>query len=296
MGNHHHHHHHHHHNSHDGSKNILFAFGLNFIFAIIEFIGGWYTNSVAIVSDAIHDAGDSLALLFAYFSEKISQRDPNRQFTYGHGRFSIVAAIINGVILLLGSVFVLKEAIERLASPEPVQPGGMLVLAFLGIAVNGWAAYRLSKEVGFNQKMVMYHLIEDLLGWVSVLVVSIILHFKPWYILDSILSILVSLLILKGVYKNLKKLTDIILQKFPENISIDQIEQDIGQFESVLDVHSIRGWAIDSEVSTLTLHVLVPEKMQMKDADKLKVKILNYLAEKNVRFVTLQIESSMTEC
>ena len=183
MGHDHSHHHHHH-----GSKNILVAFFLNAGFAVIELIGGYLTNSVAIYSDALHDFGDSLALLFSYYAEKLSHKDADKKYTFGYRRFSILSAFINGLILLLGSLFVIYEAAQRIMAPEEVVPEGMLGLAILGIAVNSIAAYRLSKDDGVNAKMVMYHLLEDLLGWFAVLIVSIILLFKPWFILDSILS------------------------------------------------------------------------------------------------------------
>ena len=213
----------HDHNHYQGSKNILVAFVLNATFSVIELIGGYLTNSVAIYSDALHDFGDSLALLFSYFAEKLSQKEEDENYTFGYRRFSILSAFINGVILLAGSIFVIYEAIGRIMSPEAVKPEGMLGLAILGISVNAFAAYRLSKNEGLNAKMVMYHLLEDLLGWVAVLIVSIILLFKPWFVLDSILSILISLVILRGVYKNLKKVGMIFLQKFPDELELNQI-------------------------------------------------------------------------
>jgi cobalt-zinc-cadmium efflux system protein len=220
MGEHLHHHHH-------SGKNILIAFFLNASFAVIELIGGYYTNSVSIISDALHDFGDSLALLFSFFAEKIALKKADEKFTFGYRRFSILSALINGLILLTGSIFVIDEAVSRILSPEVVKPEGMLALAVLGIIVNAVAAYRLSKNDGLNSQMVMYHMLEDLLGWIAVLIVSVILLFKPWFILDSILSILIALIILRGVYKNLLKVGMIFLQKFPDDIEINKIKQKV---------------------------------------------------------------------
>ena len=248
--------------SHDhpkGSKNILIAFFLNASFAVIELIGGYLTNSVAIYSDALHDIGDSIALLFAYFAEKLSYKKADAKFTYGYRRFSVLSALINGVILFAGSIFILVEAIKRITAPEPVIPEGMLALAVLGIVVNGIAAYRLSKDKGANQRMIMFHLWEDILGWCSVLVVSIVLLFKPWYVLDSILSILISLVILRGVYKNLIKVGEIFLQKFPESLKISEIENKIKTLPLVEDVHAIKGWSLDEDKNYLSFHVGLPE-------------------------------------
>ncbi len=285
-------HHHHHH----GSKNILLAFALNFFFAIIEFIGGYLTNSVAIYSDAIHDLGDSLALLFAYFGDKYGDKEPDEKFTYGYKRFSVLSALINGVILISGSLFVIMESIERFNNPEPVNPQGMLLLAILGVCINGFAAFRLSKDEGINQKMVMLHLLEDILGWIAVLIVSIVLLFKPWFILDSILSILISLVILRGVYKNFMSIGQIFLQSFPSSINIEELLSEIKSIDPIIDVHCLKGWAIDESNSTMSLHVVVPGSQTICDTDLIKTKIKKILESKNVKFSSIEFESDSFEC
>jgi cobalt-zinc-cadmium efflux system protein len=284
MGEHLHHHHH-------SGKNILIAFFLNASFAVIELIGGYYTNSVSIISDALHDFGDSLALLFSFFAEKIALKKADEKFTFGYRRFSILSALINGLILLTGSIFVIDEAVSRILSPEVVKPEGMLALAVLGIIVNAVAAYRLSKNDGLNSQMVMYHMLEDLLGWIAVLIVSVILLFKPWFILDSILSILIALIILRGVYKNLLKVGMIFLQKFPDDIEINKIKQKVLSLALVEDVHQIKGWSIDNQTYYLRFHVLIPEETKMKEVDELKVKIKQVLEHFHVEYSTIEFES-----
>ena len=281
----------HNHSHNHGSKNILVAFFLNATFAVVELIGGYLTNSVAIYSDALHDFGDSLALLLSYFAEKLSKKKPDAKFTYGYRRFSVLSALINGVILLTGSLFVIYEAVQRLSSPEPVKAEGMLILAFIGIAVNSFAAYRLSKDEGMNQRMVMLHLLEDILGWISVLVVSIILMFKPWYMLDSILSILISIIILRGVYKNLLKVGAIFLQRFPNNIEMKEIENSIINLGLVKDVHAIQGWSIDESTFFLSFHVSVPQNTTIIQLDELKRKIKSILRVKDVHQSSIEFES-----
>lgn len=274
-----------------GGKNILIAFYLNAGFSIIELIGGYLTNSVAIYSDALHDFGDSLALLFSYFAEKLSLKKADDEFTFGYGRFSILSAFINGLILLVGSSYVIYEAIKRIQSPEVVKPEGMILLAILGIIVNSIAAYRMSKNQGLNPQMVTYHLIEDLLGWIAVLIVSIILLFKPWYILDSVLSILISVVILRGVYKNMLKVGVIFLQKFPDQLELKKIKDQLLAFKLVVDIHAIRGWSIDDETYYLRFHVRVPEDTLISEIDKLKIDIKNILIEQNVKYSTIEFES-----
>lgn len=279
-----------------GSKNILVAFYLNATFAVVELIGGYLTNSVAIYSDALHDLGDSIALLFAYYSEKYSKKSPDSNFTFGYKRFSVLAALVNGLILLGGSVFVIYEAVFRLSNPEVVKPEGMLLLAVIGIVVNSIAAFRLSKDSGLNQKMVTYHLLEDILGWVAVFIVSIVLLFKPWFILDSILSILISLVILRGVYKNILKVLSILLQKFPDELEIDKIEKELNELTLIEDVHAFKGWSLDSESFYLRFHVSLPEITTMKEVDELKSTIKAVLKKYHVEYSSVEFESSTNGC
>ncbi len=277
------------------NKNILIAFILNASFTIIEIIGAYLTNSMAIFSDAIHDLGDSFALLFAYFSERFSHKKSDSKFTYGYRRFSVLSAFINGVILLIGSVYIIYEAIQRIGAPEAVKPGGMLGLALLGIGVNSIAAYKMSKDKGLNQRMVMYHLLEDILGWISVLIVSIILFFRPWYVLDSILSILISLVILRTVYKNLIKIGAIFLQRFPSELKINELEKEILKMEEVKNIHAIRGWSVDESNFSLSFHVVVSEILTIKEVDLLKIKIREILSKHNVKDFTLEFEADCSQ-
>lgn len=282
----------HSHSGSDGSrKNILIAFFLNASFAVIELIGGYFTNSIAIMSDALHDFGDSLALLFSYFAEKLSDKDPDEKFTFGYRRFSILAALVNGGILFAGSIFVIYEAVGRLQSPEEVKAEGMVWLAILGIAVNSYAAWRLSKNSGVNMKMIMLHLLEDLLGWVAVLIVSIILLYKPWYVLDAVLSILISVVILRGVYKSLKKVFRILLQHFPLELEIDKLKNKIEAHSGVENIHEIKGWSLDDEHHYLRFHVKVSPNTNMSSIDQVKNDIKSILREYNVTYSTIEFES-----
>lgn len=278
----------------NNEKNILLAFFLNAGFAVIEFVGGYLTNSVAIYSDALHDLGDSFALLFSYIAEKISIKKADKKFTFGYRRFSVLAALINGLILLVGSTFIIREAITRIQNPEAIHAEGVILLAILGLSVNGYAAYRMSKNSGINSRMIMFHLLEDILGWCAVLIVSIVLLFKPWYFLDSVLSILIALIIINGVIKNLFSVSKIFLQAFPENINRETIIKDLSAFENVIDIHFIQGWSVDESNFNLTLHVKVPADLRMKDVDILRYKMEAYLKENNILYTTIQFEGN--EC
>ncbi|MFM6928252.1 MAG: cation diffusion facilitator family transporter, partial [Bdellovibrio sp.] len=180
--NHHHSHshsgHHHHHHSHGAViGRMRFAFVLNLGFALVELVGGYLTNSVAIMSDALHDFGDALAMIIAIVMEKVSHKSSDQKFSYGYRRFSVLGAVITGMVLIVGSIFILIEAIPRLINPQQVHANGMLLLAVLGVAINGFAALRVSKGTSLNEKMLMWHMIEDVLGWVMVLFGALIMKF-----------------------------------------------------------------------------------------------------------------------
>lgn len=307
MGTHHHHghsdsHSHSHHghghsHAHNSGGNILTAFFLNAGFSVIEFVAGYFTNSVAILSDAVHDLGDSMALLMAYILEKYSNKKADQYFTYGYRRFSILSAFITSTILLVGSIFVIQKAVERILNPEAVHVQGVLGMAVLGIAVNGVAAWKLSKgESGLNQRAVMLHLLEDVLGWIAVLIVGFILLFKDWYILDPILSILIALLILKNVYGNLMSIARIVLQKWPDDLELEKLKQEIMNFPEIVDVHSVQAWSLDSTSHSLSLHVVVESQMLVKDLDALKKKIRHVLSHHKILHASVEFEGKDYQC
>lgn len=287
---HHHGHHHHHHDVAGNQKNILIAFFLNAGFSIVQFVGGYLTNSVAIYSDALHDLGDSIALLFAYLAEKFSQKQADKNFSFGYRRFSLLAAGVNGLILLLGSCYIIYEASLRLLNPEPIHALGVVGLAILGLSVNSYAAYRMSKNTGINSRMIMFHLFEDIMGWAAILVVSILLIFQPWYFLDSLLSILIALVIVNGVVRNLYQVLKIFLQAFPANLSQEKIKTEIMKLGQVKDVHLVQGWSVDESSYSLSLHVTVPDDLMIKEVDSIRLKIEEYLQSQHVIFTTVQFE------
>ena len=192
--------HEHHHHHHESGKNLKAAFFLNLAFTIIELIGGWYVNSVSIVSDAVHDLGDSLSLGTSWYLDSLSRKKATDSYSFGYRRFSLLGALINAIVLILGSVFVIREAILRLQTPEASDAKGMLYFALLGVAVNGYAAWKLSGGKTLNERVISWHLIEDVLGWVAVLIVSVILMFYPSPYLDPALSLLISVYILWNVF------------------------------------------------------------------------------------------------
>ena len=181
--------HHHSHSNGTNIANIKIAFFLNLFFTVFEIIGGYLTNSVAIAADALHDFGDSLSLGLSWFLEKYSLKGRSQKFSYGYRRFSLLSALINSLVLIIGSAFVLWHTIPRLFHPQSVNVKGMLLLAIGGILINGIAVLKIrNKNNSLNEKTVSWHLLEDVLGWVAVLIISIVNSFKEIAILDPLLD------------------------------------------------------------------------------------------------------------
>jgi cobalt-zinc-cadmium efflux system protein len=286
------HNHKHHNHSHDHSsvKNIKIAFFLNFFFTIIEFIGGYLTNSVAIMSDALHDLGDTFSLGLAWFLEKFSSKKRTNKFSYGYKRFSLLGAFINAVILLLGSLFILSEAIPRIINPETSNAQGMLLLAIFGILVNGYAVYKTSKGKTMNEKVISWHLLEDVLGWVAVFIVSIVMIFTNLTILDPILSILITLYILWGVLKNLKATALLFLQATPTDLNTNIIETQLKKNPLIQDVHDTHIWSLDGEEHILSSHIVIKGNSTKEDIKKIKTEIKKNLINQGIKHSTLEIE------
>lgn len=288
------HNHLHHHSS--GTKNIALAFFLNLGFCIIELIGGILTNSIAILSDALHDFGDSIALGLAWVFQKKSEQQPNAKYTYGYKRFSLLSAIINSLILLTGSVFVLYESIQRIMSPAETNAIGMFWLAILGVAVNGFAILRLRKGSSVNERVVSLHLMEDVLGWIAVLIASIVMIFVDMPILDPILSVLISCYILFNVYRNLKTILHVILQGNPENIDSKEVEKTLLSIPEVSSIHDLHIWTMDNEYIVLTVHLVLKEKITLEDQQRIRSKAHSLMGKININHSTIEIEYEGENC
>ncbi|MFV8224771.1 cation diffusion facilitator family transporter, partial [Christiangramia aquimixticola] len=247
-----------HQHSHDNSgKNLKLAFFLNLAFTILEFIGGLYVNSVAIISDAVHDLGDSLSLGTSWYLDNKSKKDSNSKFSYGYRRFSLLGALINSLVLIGGSIYVIYEAVGRILEPEHSDAQGMIIFAIIGVVVNGYAAYKLSSGKTMNEKVVSWHLMEDVLGWVAVLVVGIVLYFKDIHYLDPALSLIITLYILYNVFKRLKETLFIFLQGVPQDLDIEKIKQEILNVKNVKSLHHTHIWSQEGEHHVFTSHVIL---------------------------------------
>jgi cobalt-zinc-cadmium efflux system protein len=287
--------HSHHHHDHS-TGNISVAFWLNTIFALIEVAGGLYTNSVAILSDALHDFGDSLSLGLSWYFQKKSKQKRDTSFSYGYRRFSLLGAIINSLVLVIGSIFILREAVSRLADPQQPDTKGMLLLALMGIVVNGIAMLRLQKGKSVNERVVSLHFLEDVLGWTAVLAGSIVMMFFNVPALDPILSIGISLFILFNVYRNIRSLLRIILQGVPENVNEEAIRKKLVTIKGVEGVHDIHAWSMDGQYNILTLHLVVNGNITFQETEKIKEEARHCLEHLHLNHITIETEPPQTNC
>lgn len=289
-------HHHGHNHSHHESSNIALAFWLNFVFAIIEFIGGIFTNSVAIIADAIHDLGDSMAIGFAWIASKLSNKQPTTRYSYGYRRWSLLSALISGVILLVGSALVLSEAIPRLWQPQLPDTTGMLFLAVLGVAVNGYAVLKMRGGKTQNEKVISWHLLEDVLGWVAVLLGAILMHFTGWAWLDPLLSIAFTLFILVNVIRALGQTLGLFLQVTPDAALQQQIVDTVTAQDFVQTVHHLHLWSLDGEKHVLTMHVEIDTPATMIEQLNYKAKLADILKPFSLAHTTIEFELAGEQC
>ena len=272
-------------------RNILIAFTLNLIFSIFEFVGGIITGSVAIISDAIHDTGDAISVGISYFLEKKSKKQPDSKHTYGYVRYSVLGGAITTIILIVGSVMVILNAINRIVNPMEINYNGMIAFAIVGVIVNFFAAYFTRGGDSINQKAVNLHMLEDVLGWLVVLIGAVVMHFTDFAVIDPIMSIGIAAFILVNAIRNLKSVIDLFLEKTPSDVSVEEIKEHILEIGDILDVHHIHIWSMDGTSNYATMHIVTNGEQH-----KVKEKVREELKEHGIEHVTLELETEKEEC
>ncbi len=266
-------------------KRILFAFLLNLFFSVFELLGGVFTKSVAIMSDALHDFGDAASIGISYFLEKKSHNLPDEKYTFVYGRYSVVGSIVTTVILLVGSVVVVIGAVERLIDPVAINYNGVIIFAVVGVAVNIAATFITSNGHSLNQKAINLHMLEDVLGWVIVLIGAVVMRFTDISIIDPIMSIIVATFILISALKNLKEVLDLFLEKTPKNIDPVALANELNRIEGVVDIHHFHIRSVDGYNNSATMHIVAEE-----NSGELKHKIKELLKEHGICHSTLEFE------
>ena len=270
---------------------ILIAFIMNLLFSIFEFFGGIFTGSIAITSDAVHDLGDALSIGISLGFEKKSEKKPDDIYTYGYARYSLLGGLITIIILILSSIILIYNSILKFITPTPIRYGAMIIFAIIGFTINLFATLFTHGGHSINQKAISLHMLEDVFGWLVVLLGAIVMRFTDFYIIDPILSIVLALIILFSAIKNLKEILDIFLLKKPKHININEIKKHLLKLENLVDVHHIHIWTIDGQNNYATLHVVATSLTK-----ELKHQIKEELKEHRIFHTTIELETEEEKC
>jgi cobalt-zinc-cadmium efflux system protein len=269
------------------------AFFLNLFFSIIEIIGGIYSGSYAILADALHDLGDSFTLGVAWCLEKYSRKVPDSRHTYGYARYSLLGTIFVSGAVVISSGFIIMGALSRFDSPKIPATTPMILLALLGVAVNGFAYFRLAASSSYLDKSLKWHMLEDALGWIVVLIGGVVISFTGWTWLDPVLAIGIACFVSWNVLKTTLGTLDILLQATPPTTNLEVIRDLILTIDGVEAVHDLHVWSLNGTRQILTTHIVMqPEAVSgvVKKAVRSKLKKLGQF------HCTIEIESADDNC
>jgi cobalt-zinc-cadmium efflux system protein len=289
--------HSHHGHSHGPSvgERIGVAFFLNLAFAILEIVGGIWTNSMAVLADALHDLGDSLALGLTWRFTKVAERRGDANYTFGYRRFSLLGVLVMAAALFAGGLIVLFQAIPRILHPEASNAEGMIGLAIVGVLVNGIAALRMHGGHSLSERVVTWHFVEDVLGWIAVLIAAVVMRISRIHIIDPVLSILITLYVLWNIGKRLKETLAILLQGVPEGLTVEFLESEMSKVPGVLGVHHTHIWTQDGEHHVLSTHVLCDPDSSIRQCADVRTGVKSRLSELGVPHATVEIEPALGE-
>ena len=269
---------------------IWLAFFLNLSYAIVEFIAGGIFGSSAVLADSVHDLGDAIAIGLSALLETISNREEDRQYTLGYKRFSLLGAMLTAVILMIGSVLVILENVTKIVHPQPVNEEGILWLGIIAVAINVLASLVVRKGKTKNESILSLHFLEDTLGWLAVILMAIILRFTDWYILDPLLSLVISIFILTKAIPRFWSALKIFLDAVPEGVDIKQVKKDLEQLDHVASVNQLNLWTMDGLEKNAIVHVCLEE---IEHIEYCKESIRNLLKDYGFQNVTIEVDANL---
>ena len=270
-------------------KNIKIATFLNIAFTVVEFIGGALTNSLAVTMDALHDLGDSIVLLSSWKIEQEALRKPDWKRSYGYRRLSLLAAFLNAVIIFGGSIVILFQVLGRLIKPEPVDGLGIVWIAIIGIIANAIGSWKLKHGHNLNERILSWHLLEDVFGWVGILISGVVIYFTNWYIIDPIVTILFTTFILWGVWRNSKELINVFLEGVPSHQSLPNITHEIEQVSGLKSIQDIHLWSLDGKHQLFSFKGTVES---FDDIYEIKIKIERILKSFHINHSTIELSEN----
>ena len=270
---------------------IWLAFFLNLSYAIVEFIAGGIFGSSAVLADSVHDLGDALAIGISALLETISNREEDRQYTLGYKRFSLLGAMLTAVILMIGSVLVILENVTKIVHPQPVNEEGVLWLGIIAVAINVLASLVVRKGKTKNESILSLHFLEDTLGWLAVILMAIILRFTDWYILDPLLSLVISIFILSKAIPRFWGALKIFLDAVPEGVETSDLEKDLEALPNVNSVNQLSIWSMDGLENNAIVHICIEDWEQMMETKEV---VRQCLEERGVQNITIEVDSSQS--
>lgn len=276
-------------------ENIKIAFLLNLAFSIVEAIGGILTNSISIISDSLHNLGDSITIGINYIFEKKSKKLPNKEYSYGYLRYTMLGSLIASFILLVGSVIIIYNVVPRLIKPLSVNYDAMIIFGIFGLLINLYATIKIMRSKDKDKK-INTHMIEDTVIWLFILTGSICIKVFDLVIIDPILSLLIAVYILYQVYKYMKNIYNIFMEKVPKNVKIDEIKKDIESNENIDNVHHIHIWSMDGVNNYMTAHIHLNKVLSEEEIVKTKNDVKNKLKEDKINHITLEVEYFNEKC
>ena len=269
---------------------VWLAFFLNLTYAIVEFIAGGVFGSSAVLADSVHDLGDAIAIGISAFLESISNREEDSHYTLGYKRFSLLGAMVTAVILMTGSVLVILENIAKIFHPQPVNDEGILWLGIIAITINVLASLVIRKGQTKNESILSLHFLEDTLGWVTVILMAIVLRFTDWYILDPLLSLAISFFILSKALPRFWSTLKIFLDAVPEGVDIQKIKTDLAELDHVASINQLNLWTMDGLEKNAIVHVCLKE---MEHMETCKESIRIFLKNCGFQNITIEVDADL---
>ena len=266
---------------------VWVAFFLNLTYAIVEFIAGGVFGSSAVLADSVHDLGDAIAIGISAFLETISNREEDNQYTLGYKRFSLLGALVTAIILMTGSVLVILENVTKILNPQPVNDEGILWLGMIAITINVLASLVVGKGKTKNESILSLHFLEDTLGWLAVILMAIVLRFTDWYILDPLLSLVISFFILSKAIPRFW----IFLDAVPEGLETGDLEKDLEALTNVKSVNQLSIWSMDGLENNAIIHLCLEDWEQMTET---KNQVRQLLEERGVQNITIEVDTSQS--
>jgi cobalt-zinc-cadmium efflux system protein len=280
------------------NKVFYIGIALNAVYTIVEFVVGYVTNSLALLADASHNLGDVASLIISLIGMRLAQKAATLTYTYGYKKASILASLINSILLIVIVITIIKEGIERLSAPENLTGSVIIITALIGVIINSLSAFLFFKgqKHDINVKGAFLHLLVDALVSVSVVISGIIIYYTNWNIVDSLISFVIAIVIIISTWSLLKESLKLTLDGVPKNVDLNKIKSILSDNEHVTEFHHLHIWALGSSENALTVHLSLTKEYSLKEIMDIKNKIKHQLRHNNIKHLTIEFDDDIQNC